>query len=764
LRITAVTVSAGVLGLLLLATACTPGLRRLRGAAVELAPPADGPLHIATTTRVKPRVYDLPDGNDAGAVILGADDITVDFQGATLNGAPDGRSPDRYAGKGIVVRGRNVTLRNANVRGYQVGIYAEGATGLTITGCDVSDNYAQRLGSTIEREDGADWLYPHHNDDHEWMRYGAGIYLLDCDGATVRNCRARHTQNGIVLDRVSDARIYGNDCSFLSGWGLAMWRSSHNVITRNAFDFCVRGYSHGLYNRGQDSAGILMFEQCCNNIIAENSVTHGGDGIFAFAGREALGEAWMDAERQRLRAETGRENVDDLITVPAAVMEAARRRGNNGNLFIRNDLSHAAAHGLELTFSFDNRIIENRLIGNAICGLWGGYSQDTLVLGNIFEGNGEAGYGLERGGINIEHGRGNRVLANTFRDNACGIHLWSDDDGNLLKLPWALANHQGSTDNFIALNIFRGDKLAVHLRECANTVLAGNKFHDVPREIDATAGAEPVVRAEVEGEETPELWQAHQYPVCGETRLVGARARLAGRQNIVMTEWGPYDFSELRVSPAWISGGPSAKFHLLGPEGEFEITDAHGDVMVSPTSGPLPAALVVETTATGAVPFAVDFATGDGRATARGMLLNTQWNVSFYTWSPDVDPRGSADNWQRIIEQEPVDRLAVPALDFAWRGGRPTPNVPGDHFATVATTHVTLPAGKWRIRTVSDDGIRVFVDGHEALSNWTWHGPTPDEAVVELAAGPHDLRVEHFEIDGYAWLALTLEPPNEGTP
>ena len=56
-----------------------------------------------------------------------------------------------------------------------------------------------------------------------------------------------------------------------------------NVIARNACDYCIRGYSHGVYNRGQDSAGILMFEQCSRNVIADNSVTHGGDGIFGFA-------------------------------------------------------------------------------------------------------------------------------------------------------------------------------------------------------------------------------------------------------------------------------------------------------------------------------------------------------------------------------------------------------------------------------------------------------------------------------------------------
>ena len=81
-----------------------------------------------------------------------------------------------------------------------------------------------------------------------------------------------------------------NDFSFNSGWGIALWRCARNVISRNAVDFCVRGYSHGVYNRGQDSAGIFVFEQNNENVFAENSATHGGDCFFGFAGREALGQ------------------------------------------------------------------------------------------------------------------------------------------------------------------------------------------------------------------------------------------------------------------------------------------------------------------------------------------------------------------------------------------------------------------------------------------------------------------------------------------
>ena len=65
-------------------------------------------------------------------------------------------------------------------------------------------------------------------------------------GCTLSRIKARRGQNGIILDRVEESRVHDCDCSFLSGWGLAMWRCERNLISRNALDFCVRGYSHGV--------------------------------------------------------------------------------------------------------------------------------------------------------------------------------------------------------------------------------------------------------------------------------------------------------------------------------------------------------------------------------------------------------------------------------------------------------------------------------------------------------------------------------------
>jgi len=40
---------------------------------------------------------------------------------------------------------------------------------------------------------------------------------------------------------------------------------------------------------------------------------------------------------------------------------------------------------------------------------------------------------------------------------------------------------------------------------------------------------------------------------------------------------------------------------------------------------------------------------------------------------------------------------------------------------------------------------------------WDRHGPTEDVAEVTLEAGRHAFRLEHFEIDGWAWLSFRLE-------
>ncbi len=685
----------------------------------------------------------IEDAGGDGVIQIGASDIEIEFaEGSVLRGSSPGARPDEYRGYGIRLNGHeHVSICGARISGYWCGLWAAHADGLTLDGLDASDNRRAYLKSTPVAEDGSDWLRPHENDNNEWLtNYAAAIYVEDSDNVTVRNCKIRHGQNALCIDRVNDSRIYDNDFSFNSGWGLAMWRCCRNVISRNACDFCIRGYSHGVYNRGQDSAGILMFEQNEENVLAENSATHGGDCFFGHAGKEALGEGGHHP------------------------LEWYKGRGNKDNLLINNDLSYSSAHGIEMTFSFGSRLIGNRLVDNAICGVWAGYSQKTLIADNEFIGNGAMGYGLERGGVNIEHGSNNRIVNNRFRDNKCGVHLWWDPDEGLLKLPWAKANGAESTKNIIAGNEFVGDRIAMHFRGKSDVTLGWNEIREVEKEIETEPDVEVIRKPSYRIKPAPAPYEAY-----GNKRPVGARKHLRGRENIIMTEWGPWDHESPLVRLVR-DAGDSVTYDLHKMPGGLRVSCTGENVvgsMATPRGEKSVPEYTIRATKPGAHPFVVSVETRGFQKEITGTLISTTWDATFFRWSKEVDPRDDLEGWRKLASGNEAVSATAKQLTFKYAWGGPseqklseeltTAKLGGDYFGVIARTKLPLPAGKWEFITRSDDGVRVTVDGKPVIENWTWHGPTRDVGVLELPKDKTvEIVVEHFEIDGYAVLELAV--------
>ena len=83
----------------------------------------------------------------------------------------------------------------------------------------------------------------------------------------------------------------------------------------------------------------------------------------------------------------------------------------------------------------------------------------------------------------------------------------------------------------------------------------------------------------------------------------------------------------------------------------------------------------------------------------------------------------------------------------------PFRELPQARWALEATTTVTLPPGEYTLRTISDDGVRVWVDGAPVIDRWSLHESALDFA--PLAAGRHELRVQYFQVDG--WVELRLD-------
>ncbi|HVC93095.1 MAG TPA: right-handed parallel beta-helix repeat-containing protein [Pirellulales bacterium] len=725
--------------------------------AVDFKPERDD-TNVTESAEVPKSVYRIEDANDDGVLHIRGDGITIDFQLATLDGSPPDAKPDEFHGRGIVIEDSdNVVLRNLTLRGYKHALYARNCKNLTIEGCDFSDNWKQHLLSTPQAENGTDWLFGHENDANEWFRYGAAVYLESCAEFTVRNCVARRGQNGLCLVRSNDGAVYDNDFSFNSGWGLAMYRACRNRIAHNKLDWCIRGYSHGVYNRGQDSAGIFVFEQCSDNLFAYNSATHGGDGFFLFAGLETLDETGAG--------------------------------GCNGNLVYRNDFSHASNNGIEATFSTGNLFIEN-IMDEADHAVWAGYSYGSQFIGNKISRCNH--------GMSIEHGSRNRIDGNTFDHCGVAVNLWAGEKSSLAEKPYGRDHHCRSEEYTIVRNRFHGDKVDIRLGNTSDVTIAENDMAGAPTALEVNGRSRGVNvdgnnidgegRASAEAEVTfgrnyfkakpPAGANLAEAPltidfekrdvtieppdVPGELDAYLSPGTLRGLRHIFVDEWGPYDFARVKLVPESTVFWNEAELRVLGPEVKYQIKEIEGGVNVTPLGGTLPAVLRVTAPdrKLREFSFIVELPERGESLPVRGLLLFADWDVKFYGWK-GVGPQKPPADWDEVLDGPVLEERKLGKLDFAWGGGAPSDKVPADHFATVSTTDLELPAGRYELRTVSDDGVRVSIDGRLAIDNWTWHPPVMDRAEVDLEQGPHAIRIEHFEIDGVAQLQFSLTPKPE---
>ncbi|MGE5243233.1 MAG: NosD domain-containing protein, partial [Betaproteobacteria bacterium] len=684
--------------------------------AVEVALRAG--LVIDRSTTVRPGTYRIASASlDGPAIVIRGHDIVVDFDGAVLEGSPGGEAPDRFAGLAVLVDGgERITIRNARIRGYKVAILARHVRGLTLTGNDVSYNWKPRLYSGVEHESFADWLTYHHNERDEWLRYGAGIYLSDVDGASIDRNRAVQGQNGLMATRSRALRIWNNEFSFLSGIGVGLYRTTDSTIMHNRIDWCVRGYSEGFYNRGQDSAGLLMYEQSSRNVVAYNSVTHGGDGLFLWAGQSTM--------------DTG-------------------EGGSNDNLFYGNDFSFAPANGIEATFS-RNTFAANRIEGNWH-GVWGGYSFDSVIADNTFVSNDE--------GIAIEHGRDNTIVGNTFTGGGVAVRLWM----NRQQDPsWAyVKRHETSSrDYLIAGNTFDGSHVGLQLTDTPGVVSAGNRFERV--------GADVERHGDTGGYRVEQTAPARAKTIVPPARMAdGVDAMIPpadrrGRDAIIVDDWGPYDWRSPKLWPAGRSDASPLKLRVLGPPGRWTLASIRGGT-VSARAGEVPGEIAVAASPGRFVD--VDVAlryVGGEVVTATGTTIPAgrpyvfrysrffapiDWTVRFYDFGATPDAPAAAASFAKVLAGTPVRTERTDRIDYI-SSRAIAPGVPADHVAVAAEGTVTLPPGHYRLRTISDEGVRVWVDRRLAIDHWSPHESAADVAAID--GGRHRLRVEYYEATGDA--------------
>ena len=93
-----------------------------------------------------------------------------------------------------------------------------------------------------------------------------------------------------------------------------------------------------------------------------------------------------------------------------------------------------------------------------------------------------------------------------------------------------------------------------------------------------------------------------------------------------------------------------------------------------------------------------------------------------------------------------------PTVDFAWGSGSPAAAIGADTFSARWTGQVEAQfTGTYTFYTVSDDGVRLWVNGQQIINNWTDHAPTENSGTIALSAGQrYDIRMELYENGGGA--------------
>ncbi len=666
-------------------------------------------------------------------VLIEGDNIIVDFNNAELKGSNNVKNPDNFFGLAILIRNsKNVIIRNLKAGGYKIALQATNVEKLTVENCDFSYNYRQHLNSTPEKEDVADWMSYHQNENDEWLRYGAAMYLRRCDYVLIRNCKVTGGQNALMMMECNKGKIYNNDFSFNSGIGLGMYRCNGNEVCYNRINFNVRGYSHGVYNRGQDSAGILVYEQSNNNIFYKNSVTHSGDGFFLWAGQTTM--------------DTG-------------------KGGCNDNVLLENDFSYAPTNGVEVTFS-RNLISGNRIV-ECDHGIWGGYSFSSAITGNKFRDN--------RIAIAIEHGQHNTISYNLFSKDKEAIKLWSRKQQ---PTDWGYAKYRDtrSADYIIAMNSFNNNPVVFNTTRSDSLKIFGNTFFDIAVKLITDSTVTNIDSIESDLVETALIYPVVKNPI----DPFAGNGRIAGRKNILITEWGPYDF---RSPIIWNTNptdtGDIMKFDLLGPKGKWAIKNFRGVKNFSISKGMFPATISVqkikgdrtdifiELEYTGELltnPFGEKFAAGKASVFSfKKFFQPLEWEVLFYALDTNsYNPIKSGKLFSQHEKNEAFKVEHVDRLDYAWWNGIKEKGIVHAQFITVASAKANIPEGKYELSVTWDDAVRIYMDEKLILDEWNpskyTFDQSPNRHISLKISGQHIFRVEHLELGGFAALSLKLKP------
>ena len=142
---------------------------------------------------------------------------------------------------------------------------------------------------------------------------------------------------------------------------------------------------------------------------------------------------------------------------------------------------------------------------------------------------------------------------------------------------------------------------------------------------------------------------------------------------------------------------------------------------------------------------------------------HTYRNASLYlSWQPAPSIAGWKGEYFDTETPNTTPTLVRddPAINFDWDDTAPFVGMPREHWSARWTRTLNFTAGYYRFTTVTDDGVRLWVDDNLLIDQWAPNDGKAFFGDAYLAAGPHAIKMEYYNLTGQALAHLTWQQMN----
>lgn len=93
-------------------------------------------------------------------------------------------------------------------------------------------------------------------------------------------------------------------------------------------------------------------------------------------------------------------------------------------------------------------------------------------------------------------------------------------------------------------------------------------------------------------------------------------------------------------------------------------------------------------------------------------------------------------------------------IDYNFEGGSPDPLINSDNFSIRFVKQHYFGAGMYKFDTLSDDGVRLYLDNVLIIDKWVDQGSTLHSSTLSITEGNHEIKLEYYERGGGANVKL----------